>query len=291
MKRKFAVFILSNRRPNRVVTHKVLRAGNYTGKIFVIVDDEDPTLEEYRKNFGDEVIVFSKKAMASQVDTFDRNPNDGIVLYARNASFEIARKLGLTHFIQLDDDYGSFFYRRDESLAYRATPIKNFDDLFPELFDFLDSTPFGVVTMSQGGDHIGGATATHNAKGPALTRKAMNSFFCSLAKPFRFIGRLNEDVNVYTALQRAGFACATIMQVQLNQVATQANDGGLTPIYLSVGTYVKSFYSVICCPSAVKIGVLGDNARTAHYRIHHAVDWDAVAPKIVRESLKKPPAV
>lgn len=31
------------------------------------------------------------------------------ILYARNESFRIARELGLTYFLQLDDDYSDFY--------------------------------------------------------------------------------------------------------------------------------------------------------------------------------------
>ena len=43
----------------------------------------------------------------------------------------------------------------------------------------------------------------------------------------------------------------------LNQKQTQKNKGGMTDIYMSQGTYVKSFYTVMMMPSSVKVGVMG----------------------------------
>ena len=40
MKNNFAVFILTNGRANNVITYKVLRKQGYTGKIYLMVDDE-----------------------------------------------------------------------------------------------------------------------------------------------------------------------------------------------------------------------------------------------------------
>ena len=64
----------------------------------------------------------------------------------------------------------------------------------------------------------------------------------------------------------------------IDQKDTQSNAGGLTDIYLEVGTYVKSFYSVMAAPSCVKVSVMGDTSS----RIHHAVTWKNAVPKIIR---------
>jgi hypothetical protein len=78
------------------------------------------------------------------------------------------------------------------------------------------------------------------------------------------------------------------MQIQVNQTMTQANSGGMTELYLDVGTYVKSFYSVMYAPSCVKVGELGD-PRSPHYRIHHSINWRVAVPKIMRETVRKQP--
>ena len=56
----YAVFILSHGRPDRVITYDVLRRHGYTGRIFIIVDDEDKTIDQYKIKYKDQVIVFSK---------------------------------------------------------------------------------------------------------------------------------------------------------------------------------------------------------------------------------------
>ena len=52
MNHNFAVFILSNNRPNNVITLKTLRSHGYTGLAFIVIDNEDGTVAEYKKNFG-----------------------------------------------------------------------------------------------------------------------------------------------------------------------------------------------------------------------------------------------
>lgn len=64
MRDDFCVFILTHGRPDRVYTYKTLRKRGYTGKIYIVIDDEDETENEYRAIYGDEVLQFCKKDVA-----------------------------------------------------------------------------------------------------------------------------------------------------------------------------------------------------------------------------------
>jgi len=61
----------------------------------------------------------------------------------------------------------------------------------------------------------------------------------------------------------------------------------LTEIYRDVGTYVKSFYTVMFVPSAVKVGQLRDNRSNRRARIHHTIDWSHCVAQIVPERYRK----
>lgn len=289
MTRNFAAFILTHGRANNVKTYNNLRKHGYTGKIYLIVDDEDNQLIEYKSLYGDEVIVFSKQEASSLFDEGDNFSDRRAVVYARNALWKIAEGLNITHFIELDDDYSNFYYRIDE-LGFYGNWWAQCDWLFSAICNYLDASPFVTIALSQGGDHIGGGAGVKSNK---TLRKAMNAFVCRADRPFEFPGRINEDTTAYTSLQRAGVPFLTIVAAQVNQGSTQANKGGLTDIYKSMGTYIKSFYSVMFCPSAVKVGILkdagtkGGTKTQGHTRLHHSVNWDACAPKIIHEMHKK----
>jgi len=65
----FAIFILTHGRPTNIKTMATLKECGYTGRLYLVVDDEDKTLDKYIANFGkDRVVVFNKKEMADQVD-------------------------------------------------------------------------------------------------------------------------------------------------------------------------------------------------------------------------------
>lgn len=282
----FAAFILTNGRPANVITYDTLRRSGYTGRIVLLVDDLDPTRAKYIEKYGAEVEVFDKRAAAK---TFDQgyngfDPDTGLrsITYARNAAFEIARKLGVRYFIQLDDDYRHFQFRFDDQLSYHPRVCKNLDRVFAALLRFYVSSGVDSIALAQGGDFIGGEDSPR-ARQLTLARKCMNSFLCSIDRPFKFVGYFNEDVNTYVTRGARGSLMMTTFQLSLEQMATQSNPGGMAETYLESGTYVKGFYSVMYSPSSVKVAVI----QSKNPRLHHRVYWRNAVPKILRESVRK----
>lgn len=277
----FVIFILSHGRANNVVTYNTLKKCGYTGKIIIVIDNEDKTSEEYYNNFK-HVEMFNKKEIAKTFDEYDNFNDRRAIVYARNACFQIAKKLGYKYFIEMDDDYTNFDYRVYSTEKQKPTTIFDLDSVFLALLDFYKKTNFATISMAQGGDFIGGKE-NQMAKKPTIYRKCMNSFICSTERPFNFVGRINEDVNTYTKKQSIGLLMGTIPLISLTQKTTQKNKGGMSDLYLDSGTYVKSFYSVIGMPSAVTIKPMGDK----HMRLHHSIKWNSAVPKILSPDLKK----
>lgn len=281
MRSDFCIFILTHGRADRVATFKMLREFKYTGRVYVVVDDEDSQRLGYLDKFGDKVLVFSKEDVASEFDEADNFEDRRSVFYARNACWELARQVGVKYFMQMDDDYRGAYLRWNGSKigVFRAQCL---DAILEAMIDYSETIPALSIAMSQGGDHIGGFTANHINK-----RKAMNTFLCSVERPFRFVGKINEDVSTYTSLGRRGDLFLTIPVVQINQPSTQQHGGGMTELYQDAGTYVKSFYSVMITPSSVKIGELRDTRSNRQARLHHAIDWERTIPQILPERYRK----
>jgi hypothetical protein len=281
----FAVFILTHGRPDNVITLNTLKKCGYTGKVYFIVDNEDKSVDRYIKNFGkDNVIVFSKKDMIENIDRCDNLGNTNIVLFARNACFDIAKKLNIKYFLELDDDYTSFEFRyadkNNKKLLVKS--VFNIDFIISKYLEFYKNTNFVSIAFAQGGDFIGGVE-NNTAKFRPLLRKCMNSFFCSSDRPFVFTGAINEDVNAYVTLGSRGMLFGTVPMVSVVQKATQSQTGGLTDIYLLSGTYIKSFYTVLMHPSSVRVSMMC----TTHPRLHHQIKWNNTVPLIISEKYKK----
>ena len=283
-KKDFVVFILTHGRVDNQYTYRSLCEQGYTGRCVFVLDNEDGQVEEYKRRYGaDNCYVFDKLAMSKRIDEVFRGDRR-VIVYARNACFDAARDLGYKYFIELDDDYTSFVWRFDAECAYtpKTPKIKNLDVVFESMLRYYINTPLTSLAMAQGGDFIGGSS-NQMLRSIGTKRKAMNSFVCSVDRPFEFKGRINEDVNAYTQLTSVGKIFLTIVQCNLQQKITQSNGGGMTDVYRDSGTYVKSFSSVIVFPSGVKVTLLNSH----HKRIHHNVYWEHTAPKILQEKWRK----
>ena len=285
MKNKdFAVFILTYGRSDNVITVDTLRKLGYTGVIYLVCSTDDKSLPEYRKNY-ENIISFNKEDYEGKFDIGDNFNDKRVVVYARNAVFDLAKKVGVTYFLVLDDDYVKFDYRINHKGEYPENHwvIKGdkLDKIFDIYLDYFKSIDAKTICFSQGGDFIGGSQGSFADL--KLRRKAMNCFFCSTQRPFNFVGRINEDATTYTIFGSRGDVFLTTPVVSVTQLQTQSNKGGLTEFYLDGGTYVKSFYTLMFHPSSVSIRLMGDT----HKRLHHNINWNNTVPKIINPGLKK----
>lgn len=281
-KNELVVFILSHGRADNLVTLNMIKSHGYTGDYKIVLDNEDESIHEYEKKFGkDNIVVFDKLAISKTFDTADNFDNRKTIVYARNACFDLARKLGYKYFMELDDDYNEMSFRYNEGGKLVQKRITNMDKVLRYMVDFLESGNIDTIAMAQGGDFIGGVDGGNFRKG--LLRKAMNTFIFRTDSKMRFIGRINEDVNLYTHLGSLGAKIFTITDIMINQAQTQSNAGGMTDVYLDSGTYLKSFYTVMFQPSSVWVSQMG----STHARLHHHVSWNNTVPKVINQDWKK----
>lgn len=90
-------------------------------------------------------------------------------------------------------------------------------------------------------------------------------------------------MNTYTSLGNRGGLMLTLFNVVIWQITTQQSSGGMTELYRSEGTFVKSFYTVMYGPSFTRLHQMGMN----HMRLHHKIAWDHAVPCIVGEQWRK----
>lgn len=281
MEANFCIFIVSHKRANKVDTYKLLKKLNYTGKVYIVIDNEDTERELYIKKFGnDKIIIFDKSKTV--LDTMDNIKERNSVIYVRNEIFTIARRIGVEFFLMLDDDYNSITHRFNTKLDFITKQVKDFNLFLNVLLNFFQKTPnLTCLSIAQAGDFIGGKN-NGMIESKLRIRKAMNFFICSVDRYFNFYGRMNDDVNTYILHSKLGRVFLTIPYVMLTQRLTQSNTGGLTDMYLKFGTYVKSFYSVIMSPSSVSISLMGRKNK----RMHHEVAGNNTYPMILNECYK-----
>jgi hypothetical protein len=283
MRHNFAALILCHGRPDNTPTYQTLRNFGYTGQIYIVCDDEDKTVDGYRKNFGeDSVKLFSKTQILKEFDTMDNTGDRRCAVYARNACFEIAKNLGLEYFCELDDDYTTIPYRWEENGKLYRSSGANLDEVFDAYIDFMETNEnIYSVAFGQPGDFIGGVGSQLHKR--RYRRKTMNSWICKTSRKFVFNGTMNDDVNTYMLNGHRGKIFLTFDFIMIDQPETQQVKGGMTDMYLGNGTYMKSFYTILCCPSFCNVSIMGDR----HYRIHHGIEWENAVPKIISGKYKK----
>ena len=91
----FAIMIISHKRANTQLTYETLQRVGYTGNLFIIVDDEDPQLEDYKRIYGDIIKVFSKDEMLKIADTIDNFNNKSNTLLPTIYCKVLAEQLNL----------------------------------------------------------------------------------------------------------------------------------------------------------------------------------------------------
>ena len=283
MRDDFAMLIISHGRADDVATVPALEAAGYTGKWYIIVDDEDDQYEKYIENYGEShIIQFCKvDAMRNTRDAMDNFEVHGVPVYARNMLHSIAKDLGLTYFMEIEDDMVDFRYRYEDGDALRSVKLTKLDAIVDVFLEFLDVSGAITVAFSEAGDLLGGKERIFWKS--QLNRKAMMCYFMRTDRPFQFTGTFNDDVNMYVQLGKVGNLIFTVAPIMVIPKLTQQNSGGITDAYNKYGTYVKSFYSVMLCPDCVYVKEMP----TRYWRIHHAISWKNAIPKIVSSRFRK----
>lgn len=272
----FAVFILSHGRADTITTYKALRDGGYTGRTYVVIDNEDDQENLYRQKFGDDIIQFDKRDYLEKTDLGDLDTDRRIGVFARNFIQDEAKRLGYKFHLQLDDDVHGFSYRFAQGKVLRSLHCSHLDEVFSCMVEYMKETPITSLSFSLSAYNMGGVDGSINE---GMIRKTMTTFLMRADDVQYFHMRMNDDITTSLINGMRGKLYYSYLPIEVNVDKTQVKAGGMTDIYQKNGTYRKSFYSVMCCPSCVKVSAMG----ITDYRIHHTISWNNAVPKLLSE--------
>lgn len=272
----FAVFILSHGRADTISTYRALRDGGYTGRTYVVIDNEDDQEELYRQKFGDDIIQFDKRDYLEKTDLGDLDTDRRIGVFARNFIQDEAKRLGYKFHLQLDDDVHGFTYRFAQGKVLRALHCSHLDEVFSGMVEYMKETPITSLSFALSAYNMGGVDGSIK---DGMTRKTMTTFLMRADDVQYFHMRMNDDITTSLINGMRGKLYYSYLPIEVEVDKTQVKAGGMTDIYQKNGTYRKSFYSVMCCPSCVKVSAMG----ITDYRIHHTISWNNAVPKLLSE--------
>ena len=272
----FAVFILSHGRADTISTYRALRDGGYTGRTYVVIDNEDDQEDLYRQKFGDDIIQFDKRDYLEKTDLGDLDTDRRIGVFARNFIQDEAKRLGYKFHLQLDDDVHGFTYRFAQGKVLRALHCSHLDEVFSGMVEYMKETPITSLSFALSAYNMGGVDGSIK---DGMTRKTMTTFLMRADDVQYFHMRMNDDITTSLINGMRGKLYYSYLPIEVEVDKTQVKAGGMTDIYQKNGTYRKSFYSVMCCPSCVKVSAMG----ITDYRIHHTISWNNAVPKLISE--------
>jgi len=279
---KFAVFILSNGRPNSQITLEVLLKNGYTGKWFIVVDDLDETINEYIENYGkNRIIIFDKLKEYKITDTMSIGNNPNIlksVLYARNFVQRYAQQNGYKFYFMSDDDMTEVRYRYKDGKALRGKSVTNFDGVIKHYIDFLKSSEhIYSLGFARGSAFIGGLSGWKDKK---FSYGVYANAFMKAKNNTKFYGIITEDLNASVTDIKVGKLHLSPVIMHLLTREKSKFEGGMTPIY-EEGLYQTMFYGVMANPDVCSINLNKNN------KLILRTNWRNVVPKVLSENIKK----
>ncbi len=256
----FAVFITTHERVESMTTYDTLRKCGYTGKIYIVVDNEDTQLQRYLNRY-DDVLVYNKQLQFDKCDKVIDTTQKASVTYPRNAVEEYAKHFKLDTFMVCDDDIVGFRYRWVEGNTVKSLAMNGGLDRVFELYsDYILAHDIAVTSFVHMLFYMSGV---HNLnKRISEQREIIQLFIRNTKFDLDWKGVMRQDMLTNTLTSKVGYiwwALPFITYDARPMNETGENNGGMKETYDNINEYQRSFLGVITTPSCLKIG--GANGR------------------------------
>lgn len=253
---KFAVFILSHNRADRVETYDTLRNSGYTGKIYVVVDDEDPQLARYMERFDNKLDVglinFGKEPMIEIADTVYPEKKRSSALYARNFIESFAPMLGYDVFAMMDDDITSFRFRWVEDGSVKSQIVSTqMDKVFEYYAQYMLDADIATTSFPFSMFYISGTSGLD--KKITESRHTYQIHIRNAKFPVDWVSVINQDTITQLQTMQVGYIWWSIPFLVFDAEPMNCKSGGLKSVYDSIKDFDMAFLAVMTNPSCCKV--------------------------------------
>lgn len=250
MREDFAVFIISHGRADRVETYDMLKNTGYTGKIYIVLDDEDKS--DYQARFEADSILYYSKAQYRE-ETEVCRVVDGCATYARNAVEHLAKEMHLKAFMVADDDLLRLRYRYDEAGVLKSLSIKQgLDDILSAYIDFIIENSVACVSFGTANIYMKGI----RPEAVSNNRLPFNCFIRNAEYDWTWKAEIYEDAVTDILESWNGDFAMQLPFVQCDMCPMDVGaKGGMTDVYTAISQYEKNFPVLIYAPSCVRLGL------------------------------------
>lgn len=287
MRDDFAIFVLTHGRPNTQLTLNRLLSAGYSGRYYLVLDDQDKTIQQYIDNFGpDKIIIFDKNHYLNTIDVGTNTPSDKCILYAKAAAEDIALELGLSAFVIADDDITNFRYRYVDGDLLRSQPINmDIDTAFEAYIEFLLATDTVSLGFGPTLCYFAGASIFGEEKIQTL-RIPYNFTFRNTKHYVNWVSSYGEDVITDMINSKVGEKWMVMPHIQFDCIAPGSGaEGGMAETYKSHSQFKLVMYDFMYLPVGIKP------------LLHQGKKWvcgiqrDRAFPKIISDSYKRYPLI
>lgn len=280
MRSDVAVFIITHKRADKPLTYNLFKRARYSGKVYLVVDDKDEQLSEYRAKYKDRVLVFRKDDYKKNVDTHINKFEMNGAIFARNACIDFAQKMKLKYFFVCDDDLKKIYFKNPTTgKMVTKEASSNIERIFEHMVEYMETArQIAALAVADNGTFFGGINKTVEA-GVKYTLTKMMLYRAE--KPIKYESILFEDTATICNGYRIGKIGFSVMPVSVISQENGTTDGGCKELYEKMSYYVGDFMTLMCRPDAIRIiqnksGELIGNAMQIN-----------LYPKIINENYKK----
>ena len=257
-----------------MTTYKELMKRKCKSPVYIIIDNQDKQIEEYKQKY-ENVVIFNKEEMYQQTDTVDNFHRLTSAVYARNYCLKLAKLLNLKYFAMLDDDITRFCVKYAENGKMIYKDLKDIEKAFELYINYMEQTKIVCLAFGNEGGYIGGVNGKFAKGYGRTTNQAM--IFRSESN-IQFLGTQNEDLNI--VFRNFDKLFIELYLVSILTPVRASNSGGNSTDYNTAGMYVNNFYSVIVNPSCCILIVSG-------HKVILRKSENKFCPKIISGDYKK----
>ena len=253
------LFILSHKSPNKCETLDCLKKLNFKGKIYIIIDDEDDCIEEYKEKYKDNLLIFHKQKYRDEVDmgfSISGMPTYAHSVFGRNAAEDFAKSMRLDHYIISDDDVYNFNFRLMKGKSLPCIQVKDINEPLLAYYEYMKEANLACVCPGTPNIYFGGIKAIQETGG--LKRRAVTNFYL---RNMNYDIKWSMSIDDYSTSIRYGvigylFLPLYPLQVMVRPQYTQKGGkktGGMASYYANTSSWTRSMPSFLACPSFVSI--------------------------------------
>jgi hypothetical protein len=277
---RFAVFILSHKRADRVETYSTLRNSGYTGEIYVVIDDEDPQQLLYQERF-ENILVFNKSKWIESTDTVTNDKKKSSPVYARNYIEFKAGEMGYDAYIVMDDDIINLRFRYVENYVAKSQALKSsLDEVLEAYINYLLTANIATLSFATVMVYAGGVHSEADMVRLASHRYTCQIHMRNLAFPVDWISLANNDSISANNTAKLGYLWWALPFIVYDSPKMNTLPGGMKEVYDGVSEFRRAFMSTVVSPSVCRVGCSKD-------RLAIKRDLKAAYPVIISGRWKK----